>query len=401
MGDAASARSQVFPTFPGHIKGLKFVQTPPEAARLRWVDTTRGMAILWIALFHCFIAYGGSYPWLLTLSNFGAFFDQCAPDSLFRQVLCATGGIAAWFFQRGSQAVGVFILFSGFGLSYSLSKREEGEPAWGRWYRHRLFRLFPIYWIAHLVFLVSPFQYRPDPIDYRFVLSFLGDRVYPVGAMFYYLVPAWWFLGLLIELYIVFPVLFRLMRRLGTAKFLVLCIAVTIASRYLIFSVLQASGNYIQGALFTCRLWEFAAGMALGRLMAQDRSKTLGWLFSWKALASGAVFYLLGTLSYQPNFLYTLTDGLMATGLSAIMVQAAAAADRVPALGPALAGAGVYSYSIYLFHQPYVMYCGEKLRPYPMAAFLLGAAALIALIAFFSMRFEALFNRLSRRFFPD
>ena len=66
-------------------------------------------------------------------------------------------------------------------------------------------RLFPLYWLAHLVFLVSPFVILHDPVDYRFLLSFFGDRVYPVDKMFFYLVPAWWFLGLLIETLHRFP----------------------------------------------------------------------------------------------------------------------------------------------------------------------------------------------------
>src|SRR4029077_6025141 len=80
--------------------------------------------------------------------------------------------------------------------------------AWLGWYRSRLIRLLPMYWVAHLVYLVSPFQARFDALDYRFVLSFLGDRVVPIGTLFYYFTPALWYFGLLLQLYLVFPLLF-------------------------------------------------------------------------------------------------------------------------------------------------------------------------------------------------
>ncbi|MBI3304162.1 MAG: acyltransferase family protein [Deltaproteobacteria bacterium] len=110
----------------------------------------------------------------------------------------------------------------------------------------------------------SSFVARPELVDYRFVLSLLGDRVYPVESIFYYFNPALWYFGLLAQLYLVFPVLFRLLQKLGSAWFLILCGLVTLVSRYLLLNVLSAHGYYVQGAFFGSRLWEFAAGMALG-----------------------------------------------------------------------------------------------------------------------------------------
>ncbi|MHC1729136.1 MAG: acyltransferase family protein [Syntrophobacteraceae bacterium] len=372
--------------------------SPPSTARFQWVDSVRGMAIIWITFFHCFLAYDGGFPWPVSISSFPAFLEQCAPDSPLGIFSCTVEGMIAGLFQRGAQGVGVFILFSGFGLTYSLVKRGGKEPAWGNWYRHRLFRLLPIYWLAHLVFLVSPIQYKPDPIDYRFLLSLFGERVYPIDRVFFYLVPAWWFVGMLLQLYIVFPILFRLMQRLGSAKYLALCIAVTSVARYLLFGVLEANGNYIQGGFFACRLWEFAAGMALGKLIAEEPDKSLKWLLSLRAFIGGIFLYALGALTYRPDFLYSFSDGLTALGLSLIMIQLASLTDRVPLLGRSLALAGIYSYSIYLFHQPFIMYAGDKLRPYHLWGFLVLASAITVLIAVACMGVEYSVNRISGRF---
>ncbi|MEN6442090.1 MAG: acyltransferase [Syntrophobacter sp.] len=359
--------------------------SPSGTTHFEWVDIVRGMAILWIVYFHCFIAYGGRYPWLLGFENFGGFLEQCAPGgSLLQKLPCAVEALFAALFERGSQGVGVFVLFSGFGLTYSLVKRKTVRPAWGEWYRRRLFRLFPIYWIAHLLILVSPIQYRPDPVDYRFLLSFLGDRVYP-GNLFFYFVPSWWFFGLLVELYIVFPVLYRLLLRLGSAKYLALCIVVASASRYFLYAILQADGNWVQGAFFACRLWEFAAGMVLGKLLAENAEATARWLLSSKSMLLGILVYGLGVLSYQPNFLYSFTDGLSGMGLAGIMIYLAGLAGKIPGIGKALAMTGAYSYGLYLFHQPFVMYAGDRLQTYNIGIFILIASAVIGVITVVSM----------------
>src|SRR6202008_2683766 len=146
---------------------------------------------------------------------------------------------------------------SGFGLAYSLARPVRPPPAWLGWYRSRLIRLLPMYWVAHLVYLVSPFQARFDALDYRFVLSFLGDRVVPIGTLFYYFNPALWYFGLLLQLYLVFPLLFVVLERLGAARFLVVAAVVTVGARWVLLFAMPMDGRWVQGGFFACRLWEF------------------------------------------------------------------------------------------------------------------------------------------------
>jgi peptidoglycan/LPS O-acetylase OafA/YrhL len=379
------------------------VETGPPATssltgRFRWLDSIRGLAVIWIALFHCLLSYGGNLPQPFT---FGSLFDyvrQCAQGSAFGNLSCATEGIIVAVIQRGAQGVGVFILFSGFGLTYSLVRRGGSPDSWLAWYGHRLLRLFPVYWLAHLVFLVSPFAVLHDQIDWRFPLSFFGDRIYPIDKMFFYLVPAWWFLGLLIQLYLFFPLLYALLQRLGQVKYLGFCILAGSVARYILADVVQANGYYEMGAFFVCRLWEFGAGMALGKIMAQHPEATLSRLLCPKGLLAGVIIYALGLYAYQPNFLYTFSDGLTAMGLSVILINAAYRLDKAPGLGKTLAGAGFYSYGIYLFHQPYVMYAGEKLRSYDTGIFLVCAFAVTGVVVAGSICLEYGANRAANLF---
>jgi peptidoglycan/LPS O-acetylase OafA/YrhL len=371
---------------------------PPVVNRLYWLDGMKGISILLIVLFHFFSAYDtGRYPWPLGIERFPSFIRQCAGSSFAQTISCFLDACCASILQRGPHAVGVFLILSGFGLTYSLTKTGNPKDGWLRWYGKRLLRLFPMYWMAHVVYLISPLVYRQDPIDYRFFLSLLGDRVFPVDKMFYYINPAWWFFGLLIELYLVFPLLFRLLQRIGPPRYLAVCGVTTMVSQYILTGVLQANGDYAQGAFFGARLWEFALGMSLAAIYRRSPMLVEQWLFSRRTLAAGTVIYVLGIISYQPTFTYIWSDGFIATGFFIITGHVVKAACRARWLGSVLMTVGVYSYGLYLLHQPYVITLGKRLGGLSMFEFLPCAVAIVALIALGSIAIERLVNTLVNR----
>src|SRR5216110_522282 len=173
----------------------------------------------------------------------------------------------AWFkiSGLGFHAVGVFIILSGWTLMQSTVRRaKKGEIAWGAWYWARFVRLYPMYWVAHLVYLVSPFVARLEPVDDRIILSLLGLRFINIEMNFMYLNAAWWYFAMLIQFYLIFPLLFWMARRLGVWTFLVIACALGFFVRYLMLDVYPQDGLWILGGFVICRLPEFALGMALG-----------------------------------------------------------------------------------------------------------------------------------------
>ncbi len=372
--------------------------TAPASVRLSWLDGVKGISILWIAFFHFFGTYAnGRYPDALAPHYFSSFVSQCAPSSALGTLGCVAQGFFVAIASVGFHAVAVFLVLSGFGLTYSLARTGNPEGGWTGWYRGRLLRLFPMYWLAHLVYLVSPFIARPEPVDYRFLLSFLGDRVYPVDMIFFYLNPAWWYFGLLLELYLVFPLLFRLLQKLETAWFLVFCGLVTLVSRYLLLCVIGAHGYYVQGAFFGARLWEFAAGMALGLHYRQHQVVVEERLFTGWAFLAGVVIYVLGLYSYASTLSYIVNDAFIGTGLFIILAHVALWSGRLPRLAGRLAYVGAFSYGLYLLHQPYVIYFGERMRSLSVPVFIVLAGAIIALLAAGAIPLERYVNQLTSR----
>jgi peptidoglycan/LPS O-acetylase OafA/YrhL len=362
------------------------------------LDGMKGISILWIVVFHFFGAYAaGAYPSSWRLGYFRSFLLQCAPSSWVETVGCVLQALVIGVVQLGFHAVAVFLVLSGFGLTYALAKTGEPPQGWAGWYRRRALRLFPMYWVAHLIYLVSPFVARPERIDYRFVLSLLGDRIYPIYTIFYYVNPAWWYFGLLLQLYLVFPLLYRLLQKLGLSWFLVFCGLFTVGSRYLLLCVVGAHGYYVQGAFFGARLWEFAAGMALGLLCGQDAAALQRRVLSGTALALGILLYALGVCSYEGLLSYTLTDGLIGSGLFLILARVARWSEALPRLGKLLAYVGAYSYGLYLVHQPYVLYLGERVRDLSGPVFALVACGVVALLAAGVIPLERAVNQLVDR----
>lgn len=393
------------------------------AGRLAWVDIMKGIAILWIVLFHFFQTYSrGRFPYFLKADYFSSFMGPClqesgapesvAPQSILQVLGCAGEAGLLAVVQLSFHAVGVFLVLSGFGLTYSLARTGGPTGGWGAWYSSRLVRLFPMYWLAHLIYLVSPFVARPEPIDYRFVLSFFGDRVYPIDTIFYYMNPAWWFFGLLLQLYLVFPLLFRLLQRMGPVRFLILCAVVTLAARYALLNILRTHGHYIQGGVFLSRLWEFAIGMVLGMLYRRDPGAVERRLFSAGALLAGIVIYTLALYTYRNNIVYTFSDPLAGTGLFLILAQASLWISWLgnPGLGntglgniglggveAVLAYVGKYSYSLFLLHQPHVIYLGQRVHELSVPAFLVLCVVVLAVLATVSGWLEQILNRWTSR----
>jgi len=369
------------------------------AARLIWLDGAKGISIIWIVFFHFFNTYTNSKLASPVAPHFFAtFFESCAHSTPLAVARCAGESLFVGLSYLGFHAVAVFLVASGFGLTYSLAGRGNPAGGWKGWYRARVIRLYPMYWLAHLVFLVAPFQFKPEPIDYRFWLSFAGDRVYPLRSIFYYANSAWWYFTLILQLYLVFPFLFRLLQKTGVKWFLILCALETVLSRYLILAVLGGSSRWVQGGFFGCRLWEFALGMALGMTERESAGALEELILSLRGVVFGVAIYGVGLYTYGSALTNTVTDALTGTGLFLILSNLASVSDAARGrLGAALVYAGMYSYGLYLLHEPFVVYLGIRMRWMGMPMFVASAFVIIALMVVVSAQIERYVNDSTKR----
>jgi peptidoglycan/LPS O-acetylase OafA/YrhL len=358
--------------------------------RLLWLDIAKALAIWWVVYFHflrtCFEHYQLPAADWSTLAS-GAV-------SILRGIWWQVSGL-------GLHAVGVFIILSGWVLMQSTMRRaQSGAIGWGRWYVGRFLRLYPMYWVAHLVYLVSPFVARLEQVDHRIVLSLLGLRFVDITMNFMYLNAAWWYFSMLIQFYLIFPLLFFAARKLGPWTFLLIACALGFFVRYLLLIVYPQNGLWILGGFAICRLPEFALGMALGMWYSQTAARTEWFLLRGAGLVTGFLLYPAALQLYHNGFTYVFVD--FATGACCLLevVGVAGIISRFQTPAKLFGLIGAYSYGIYLIHQPYVIWLGLRIRPLPIWMFLLITAATLIALSAWGILLEKATNALVSRVVP-
>jgi peptidoglycan/LPS O-acetylase OafA/YrhL len=313
-------------------------------ARLVAVDLLKALAISWIFLNHVIERLFGTptsgRAALATVSGHGVW---DLPLTLLR-----------WVGLIGDQGVGLFLVASGFLLARSQAARGgAGAPlAAGAFLRARLARIYPMWWTAHLLalpVLVAAAGSLSAAADPSFWCSFAGFRGTP--GLFYAVLAPWWFVGLLIQLYLVFPLLWGLLRRLGPARALALAVALGLAARAVGLALLDGAWLDVwqRGAFFPTRLPELALGAAAAlyagrapRPVARFGLGVLAWAAGMAASFSPAGRVVAPLL---------LSGGLAA----ALWVVLAPLARRGGPLVRAGAWVGRHSYPVYLVHHAAVL----------------------------------------------
>ncbi len=361
-----------------------------ERKRLLWIDIAKALAICWVVYFHFFRTVFEHYEF---------------PPNDWHNIAAATMSILRTIWWQvsglGFHAVGAFIILSGLTLMQSTMRRaESGQVGWGKWYFDRFVRLYPMYWVAHLVYLLSPFVARLEPVDERIILSLLGLRFINIEMNFMYLNAAWWYFSMLIQFYLLFPLLFLAARKLGPVVFLLGACAIGFFTRHLMLNVYPQHGLLILGGFAICRLPEFALGMALGMWHTRWTSRVERLLLRGPGFIAGLILYPFALKTYSNGIAYVFAD--FATGaccfLAIVGVAGLIAMIQTPAKLFALIG--TYSYGLYLIHQPYVIWLGLKIRPQSIGAFLITFVITLAVLSAWGMILEkstnAFVNKLLR-----
>src|SRR5438128_5402674 len=276
-------------------------------------------------------------------------------------------------------------------------RAESGAIAWGSWYRARFLRLYPMYWVAHLVYLVSPFVARLEPVDSRIILSLLGLRFIDIQMNFMYLNAAWWYFSMLIQFYLIFPLLFWAAQRLGPWIFLLIACTAGFFARYLLLVVWPQNGLWVLGCFAICRMPEFALGMALAMWHTRSTARVESFHLQGGGLVLGLILYPAALQHSHGLSDYVFVD--FATGACCMLEVVGIAGIISLFKGPAkvFGVVGVYSYGLYLIPQPYVIWLGLRIREVPIWMFLLICIPTLAVLSAWGMLLEKATNTLMNK----
>ncbi len=257
-----------------------------------------------------------------------------------------------------------------------------------------------MYWVAHLVYLLSPFEARLEPVDDRIILSLLGLRFIDIQMNFMYLNAAWWYFSMLIQFYFIFPLLFRVARRVGPWWFLFIGCGAGFFARYVLLVLWPQNGLWVLGGFAICRLPEFALGMSLAMWHAKSPERMHRFLLRGAGLILGLILYPAALQLYHGRYPYIFVDFATGTCCMLEIVGIAGFISLFQAPAKVFALVGVYSYGLYLTHQPYVIWLGLRIRELPIWMFLLICIPVLAVLSGWGMLLEKGTNALVNKLRP-
>ncbi|AVV47105.1 acyltransferase [Streptomyces sp. P3] len=346
---------------------------------MQGLDGLRGLAALYVVLFHCWLYTFPGYP------------DSSAPRWL--------DGL-----MYGRLAVVFFLVLSGFSLAISPARHGWRSEGVAEYMRRRAWRILPPYWAALcmslvIAWFVVPASHSGPPTGGSvLVYGLLGQDVFtaptPNGAF--------WSIAVEAELYAVFPLLLFVRRRTGAAL-LVALVTLPVVVR----GLMAPGGTPVEGENWlTPHLAPvFVVGMVgAGVVAASDRVRRLPW--GWFAVLAALPVLALGVIK---GSVWTLThyfwvDLAVAPAMTMLI---AAVATGGPAVLVRLLTArplrilGEFSYSLYLIHLPIVLAVIRRVAPHfvspglPTFWFTIVLALPVSLLAawLFSRLFELPFKR--------
>ncbi len=379
------------------------------AGRLGWVEVVKAMALLWIVWNHVAERLFG-FPYA---ANPGA--DWPPLWERVAQLGPLTGhgwadvplNLLRWIGWAGDQGVQLFLIVGGFGLTWGLLSRSAPErlPLRDFWLR-RAWRIYPLWWAVHLAFLVPCLVLGRglDPRAGSFWVDLLGLRVTP--GLFYYFAPAWWYVGLVVQLYAVYPVLWAALRRMGVARFLAVTLTLSVAVRGIGLIVCSAlAPDYLdawsRGAVFVTRLPEFVLGMGLAAWMHGDPAAADARLRARTTRLAALGLWGAGTALSLGLLGMSVAPALLGAGAFGLLYGPASRGLHAGHAPRGWAWLGRHSYALFLVHQPLVALCvphGLDRGPLRIAA---GVAVALALTAAFAVALErAVEAALARAWLP-
>ncbi len=256
--------------------------------------------------------------------------------------------------------VNIFFVLSG----YSLMRKYKNEKSVNlKSIGRQIMKILIPFWLAHPIIHVLDWglknlQYYTGFIDYETYFSgmhsisqyFESMLVIPrwfseQGALSF--VGTWWFVGIIIQFYLIFPILFWLFKKYKPFNVFAFCVLISLLFRFIISLATGASpvgtneAHILLFIVFPARLSEFA----LGAFMALNMQ-----FFKKIHIGVYALLIVLGFVFLGNVYLMFVSDFLFALGgifvLIAITKHLKGFAEKV------FSYIGKKSYLIYLYHEP-------------------------------------------------
>lgn len=301
----------------------------PQASRSARVSGLRGVAALSVVIHHVLLQ-ATNHHW--------AFFGPASLDAL---VLANMNRLGGW-------GVSIFLVLSGWGLARSC----ENSTALPAYALRRALRLYPMFWwvavptvlLALLVGVFHADQLWKLPL-WLVGVNFLSPQLAsPLPGV----APQWWYVGLALQTYIVFPLLWVVVRRAGLGVLIVSALVINAVS-VIVIAHLPAAWEYLNMQFVGARLLEVVSGVVLfaihrTRAGPRSRGRTAA---TWGALLGGFILLAFAQPSERVHWLFEISVVVLVALVLWVPVRSTGRASWIRTAADWM---GQVSYPLYLCH---------------------------------------------------
>ncbi len=344
-----------------------------RAEHIAFLDQCRGFAVLIVFLYHAVGIAFNRY--------------QLEWGNWFRDFHAAKSYLALLPLTYGWAGVSIFFVVSGFCIHFSFQR----QPQWSTFLHRRFFRIYPPYLVALLFFaLVFPLTaVSPRSVAGTEQIVSHALLIHNFGAtLFDGINPSFWTIAVEAQLYLLYPLLLGLVAKIGWRNALICLAAIEISLRGIdgiAFTVNQGGpSEWLAGSPFT--YWfSWAVGAALADAFLKREPLPFR---NWSGLgfiALGIGCSLVKPLAFMPFLLFSLAT----VAVLSKVLNGNLSFFRLPFRSSEhLRQVGIWSYSIYLLHQPLLFAVAHVARRlphfmhfHPLSVFALCLAAWIPIVA--------------------
>lgn len=237
----------------------------------------------------------------------------------------------------GDWGVSLFLIISGAALMYTYQNDFDLRT----FYKKRLLTIYPLYWLTYVIVMSYMFiKYKTinpsGATPWKIILSLIGMDAYLGTITETYLCIGEWFLGMIILIYLLFPIIFYMMKRCEVLLWILL---LGVMGWFVLFNFLPMS----PATIVFVRLPEFCFGMTF--------IKHKEWIMAKQKLFLGfAVLLLLMDRYYRPYISISVRTAYM--GIIAFLgfVYISKYLYKVKIINKISAWICKYSYIIFLVH---------------------------------------------------
>jgi len=292
---------------------MKDDSTRMRKERLFYLDFIRSIAVILILMTH----HNANYIYMFS-------------EEAMKKVIITTRICNIYI---GDFGVALFLIISGASLMHTYGEKIDLK----KYYVKRFLGIYPMFWIAYLVvfvyFIIKNGGISQQIPFWKIIYSILGIDGYIacVTPTFYYIGE--WFLGFIILVYLIFPLL-----RFGMNKKPVILVSIVMALYF--YFMLTYHYDFTKNIFFFIRLPEIVFGMFFVKYIKKVR---------WPLGIAGLAILLLNAF-LKPNIDQSFQMTYVGIAAFLFLTWCSCIFERIEAIRWIFDGLSKYSYSIFLTH---------------------------------------------------